>query len=134
MRNRSLLLYLLPAVALIGRMGYAADTSPPTVSMLLPAASSVVVELRQIEVFFSEDVQGVDASDLLINGVAATNLNAVTSSQFRFAFSQPSTGTVQIAWAPGHGITDLAVPPNPFAGGSWTYTLDPGRALNAVRL
>src|SRR5207247_915448 len=37
----------------------------------------------------------------------------------------PATGTVQVAWASGHGITDRASAPNPFAGGSWQYLLDP---------
>jgi hypothetical protein len=33
---------------------------------------------------------------------------------------------VQVAFAAGHGIEDLAVDqPNPFAGTNWTYNLDP---------
>src|SRR5262249_34815130 len=68
------------------------------------------------------------------NGVPAALLNSATASQYRFAFSQPATGVVSVAWAPNHGITDLQVPSNPFAGGSWTYTLDPGLAFNDVRI
>src|SRR5260370_21599161 len=37
---------------------------------------------------------------------------------------QPAVGAVQVAWAPGHGITDTSPQANPFAGGSWSYTLD----------
>ncbi|HYV30507.1 MAG TPA: CotH kinase family protein, partial [Candidatus Binatia bacterium] len=138
MRQRSAFFCLISSflafLALPFGTASAADTTPPTVIRLLPETGASVVELRQIEVFFSEDVQGVDASDLRINGVAATNLSPVTASQYRFAFSQPATGLVQIAWAAGHGITDLAVPPNSFAGGSWTYKLNPSLALNDVRI
>ncbi len=135
MRNRSLLFpLLLPILALTLRSGFAADTTPPTVTRLLPAAGSSVVQLKELEVFFSEDVLGVDPADLLINGVVATDLNQVSASQYRFTFPQPPTGTVQVAWASTHGITDLAVPANPFAGGSWTYTLNPALALHDVRI
>jgi len=39
---------------------------------------------------------------------------------------------VTIAWSPGHGITDIADPPNPFAGGSWTARLDPDAPLGDI--
>ena len=109
MRQRSAFFCLISSflafLALPFGTASAADTTPPTVIRLLPEAGASVVELRQIEVFFSEDVQGVDASDLRINGVAATNLSPVTASQYRFAFSQPATGMVQIAWAAGQPST-----------------------------
>ncbi len=103
----------------------AADTTPPIIDRLLPPAGATVQQLSQIEVLFSEPVQGVDASDLLINGVPATGLTFGVPGQFTFDFAEPATGTVQIAWAPNHGITDLEPTPNPFAGGGWTYLLDP---------
>jgi hypothetical protein len=34
-----------------------------------------------------------------------------------------------VRWSASHGITDLAAPPNPFAGGEWTYTLDPNASF-----
>ena len=47
------------------------------------------------------------------------------NGSIQFAFPQPqATGTVTVAWAASHGITDAAPVPNPFAGGAWTYTLD----------
>src|SRR5688572_12247793 len=111
----------------------AQDTSPPTIANVIPAQNSAVVQLSQIEVFFSEDVQGVEASDLMINGVAATNVVAVSpNTQFRFNFAQPPTGTVQVAWIGAHGITDMAG--NPFGGGTWTYSLNPALALYFVRI
>ena len=42
-----------------------------------------------------------------------------------FRFSEPAPGPVNIAWVANHGIQDLDSPPKSFAGGGWTYTLDP---------
>src|SRR6185295_1038631 len=108
------------------------DTSPPVVTGLIPPASALVRSLNNIEVQFSEPVTGVDASDLLINGVAATNLSVFNPSQYVFEFPQPASGTVQVAWDSGHGIRDLANTPNNFAGGSWSYTLDPNAPVPGV--
>ncbi len=102
-----------------------ADLTPPALSDLFPPADSPVRVLSQIEVTFSEAVLGVDASDLLINGQPATAVSQQPGGPFIFRFPQPqSTGTVSVAWAAGHGITDAAAVPNPFAGGNWSYTLD----------
>jgi hypothetical protein len=96
--------------------------TPPEASVI-PTAGATMRNLTGIEVDFSEPVTGVDASDLLINGSPATNVTAYAAWQYVFEFPQPSTGTVQVAWAPNHGIYDLAT--NLFPGGNWTYTLDP---------
>ena len=58
----------------------------------------------------------------------------ITPSQYVFGFSQPATGTVQVAWAPGHGIHDLSSASNAFAGGSWSYTLDTNAPLPGVMI
>ncbi len=101
-------------------------------TLLYPAAGDLVRQLTTIEVGFDEPVAGVDAADLLINGQPATNLTVVSPSQFVFTFPQPASGTVQVAWAPGHGITDLSSASNTFAGGSWTYDLDPSAPITGV--
>ncbi|HXT39817.1 MAG TPA: CotH kinase family protein, partial [Candidatus Angelobacter sp.] len=101
------------------------DTTPPTVVNLIPAAGATVQNLTTVEVDFSEDVAGVDASDLLINGSPAASVTAFAPWQYVFQFPQPATGTVQVAWAVGNGIHDLAGTPNDFTGGSWSYRLDP---------
>ena len=103
----------------------AADTTPPTIVSVLPLQGSVVRDLFQIEVIFSEPVDGVDASDLLVNGVPASGIVYGGPDQFAFDFPRPATGTVTIAFAPGHGIQDRATVPNAFAGASWNYTFDP---------
>lgn len=98
------------------------DTTPPTVIGTLPLWSSTLSSLTGLEVDFSEPVLNVDLADLRINGQLATNLAALDGSRYVFTFPQPATGQVQVAFAPGHGITDLAG--YAFAGTNWTYTLD----------
>ena len=100
------------------------DTIAPTVILLSPSASAVLASLTQVEVTFSENVTGVNAADLLVNGVAATGMTGSGAGPFVFTFTQPAAGTVTLAWAAGHGIKDLATVPNNFAGGSWSVTLN----------
>ncbi len=101
------------------------DTQPPTLALIFPPANGIVQSLNSIEVIFNEPVQGVDVADLLINGQPATNITFGVPGQFVFTFPPPTPGPVTVAFAPGHGITDLAAVPNAFAGASWTYTVDP---------
>ena len=115
-----------------GALEFTVDTTPPQMNQLLPPASASLPSIPQIEVFFDEDVTGVDAADLLINGVAATNLTVVADGQYVFEFPSPPPGPVQVSWRADHQITDLAVPPNAFAGGSWSYTIDPNVAPPGV--
>ncbi|HTH46907.1 MAG TPA: lamin tail domain-containing protein [Candidatus Limnocylindria bacterium] len=101
------------------------DESAPVIVHQYPTAGAAVRELLSVEVEFSEAVTGVDASDLLINGVAATNVSSVTPAQYLFTFPKVAPGLVTIGFTKGHGITDLAGTPHPFGGGSWNYTVDP---------
>jgi hypothetical protein len=110
------------------------DNIAPTVAYQLPFAGVTVRSLNQIEVNFTESVTGVDAADLLINGVAATSVTPLASGQFVFGFPQPAAGNVQVAFAAGHNIRDLAAVPNNFAGASWSYVLDPNAVLTSVRI
>ncbi|HYV31426.1 MAG TPA: lamin tail domain-containing protein, partial [Candidatus Binatia bacterium] len=105
------------------------DVVPPTVDSLFPQPGATLRELSRIEVTFSEDVIGVDAVDLRINGQPATNVIAKPGALYLFEFPPPAAGTVQVEWAAGHAITDLAVPPNSFGGGSWSYQFDPNGSL-----
>jgi len=104
------------------------DNTLPLIDNLSPAAGATVGSLSSISVLFTEPVTGVNAADLLINNTPAASVTSASSSQFTFNFSQPPTGAVQVAWAAGHGIQDQAAVPNAFAGGSWTYRLDPNAA------
>ena len=115
-------------------LGGVMDTTAPTVFSTTPPGGAAVRELRQVEVLFSEPVDGVDASDLLVNGVPATGITYGTPNQFSFDFPEPAPGRVTFAFAPNHGIRDQAAIPNTFAGYSWTNTLDPNLAVFDVRI
>jgi hypothetical protein len=104
------------------------DRTAPVVAAVAPGANSAVRSLTSLTVLFSEPVSGVDAADLLINGTAAAGLTAIAASEYVFAFPEPPAGTVQVTWAPGHGIVDQATSPNAFSGGAWTWRLDPNAA------
>ncbi|MBK7998771.1 MAG: metallophosphoesterase, partial [Verrucomicrobia bacterium] len=102
----------------------------PTVFRQTPLASaSVTNTLTSINVLFSERVLNVDASDLLINGVPATNMTSNGSlTNYTFTFPQPAYGTVNITWAEGHGITDYGYPSNlafdtTAPDATWSYIL-----------
>lgn len=101
------------------------DNIPPAVSRLFPATGATVRSLSQVEVSFDEDVLGMRASDLLINGRPATNLTQRSGGPFVFRFPAQPAGPVRMAWAANHAITDAAPIPNPFNGASWNYTVDP---------
>ena len=78
---------------------------------------------------FTEPVSGVSSNDLLINSRPARSVTGSGAGPYTFAFLPPPEGIVEVRWATGHGITDLAVTPNDFAGGDWTYTLDPNASF-----
>jgi len=76
-----------------------------TIARQTPVPGTVVRTLTEVEVVFSEAVDGIDASDLTLNGVAATNVfgrfPASMSGSFR---SQPP------AWCPSHSSRGTALP------------------------
>ncbi|MFM1767505.1 MAG: hypothetical protein RJA22_34 [Verrucomicrobiota bacterium] len=103
------------------------DRTAPTVYARTPAPSSTVTNLTQVAVTFSEEVTGVDAADLLLNGVPAFDLTG-SGSNYVFLVSQPASGTINASWAADHNILDRALEPNPFnraaVGSPWSFTLD----------
>ena len=108
------------------------DAVAPGLALVNPVAGATVRKLTQIEITFSEPVSGVNASDLLVNGQAATNVAGTLAGPYLFQFAAPATGLVQVAWSANHGILDLATPANPFNGGTWSYTLDPNAIIAQV--
>jgi hypothetical protein len=105
------------------------DNVPPSASVY-PPPSAKVRRLNQITITFDEAVSGVTPADLLVNNVPAEQVSGAGAGPFLFSFSQPPTGAVQVAFAPAHGIHDLALPPNGFSGGQWTYTIDPSLPID----
>jgi len=110
------------------------DLTPPVVTHTVPVTNSAVRSFTRLEVHFSEPVTGVDASDLLVNGVPATGLVFYGPDIYTFLFDQPATGIVHVTWAPNHGIRDLSVNANLFEGGDLYYVLDPNINLAVVRI
>ncbi|MBN1441244.1 MAG: lamin tail domain-containing protein, partial [Planctomycetes bacterium] len=110
------------------------DLQPPEVSTVLPAPGVTLASLTQIEVFFTEDVAGVDAGDLLVGGSPAGSVSGEGRGPYVFRCAQPSLGAVAVRWSDDHGIVDLAPAANRFAGGSWSYTLDPDAPLPDVAI
>ena len=101
------------------------DGSPPTLARITPAAGSTIRALSEITVQFSEPVGGVRVGDLLVDGRPATMVLGSGAGPYTFQFAKPAAGQVAITWAASQSIHDLAPSANPFAGGSWAYTLDP---------
>lgn len=86
----------------------------PQIVSTLPQAGQNVDVLVSAEVRFSFPVDGVEAADLRINGVAATAHEFIDSKNHRFTFPSPPQGDVHFTWASGHGITGLnGVPAQP---------------------
>jgi hypothetical protein len=92
-----------------------AETVPPTVEAFFPE-SGFVFRLSQLEVHFSEPVQGVDAGDLRVNGLAATAVRPLSADVYVFTLPELPLGTSVVTWASDADIRDLADSPNRFAG------------------
>ncbi len=101
------------------------DTVPPDVGVIAPPAGSTVRYLTHLSVTFDEPVSGVDAGDLLVNSVPAQSVTGAGAGPYFFVFAHPATGTVQVAFAPGHGIHDSTGSSNGFSGAAWNYELNP---------
>ncbi len=101
------------------------DEEPPVVAATLPQAGARVRDVRTVTVAFSEPVSGVDASDLLVNGHAATNVVDFGPDQYVFEFTPPPAGTVSFTWAADADIRDRSPAMNLFAGEGWQFTVDP---------
>ncbi len=97
------------------------DTIAPTLAQVTPGGGATLGVLTEAQVVFSESVAGVDAGDLLVNGVPATAVTGAAQGPYVFTFAQPATGTVNFTWSAGHGIADVAGG-NAFAGTGWSVT------------
>jgi len=99
------------------------DQVAPTVLTTFPLPAATVGVLTNIQITFSEPVAGLDAADFRINNVPAQSVSGSGAGPYLFTFPQPANGTVNLTWTGGHGIQDLASPPNNFGGSIWSYTL-----------
>jgi hypothetical protein len=110
------------------------DSIPPTVKRLDPIDGAVVRELESVEILFSEGVIGVDASDLTINGVPATNVVEISPEQYVFTFPAAPTGNVTLSIGANSGITDRSTVGYPFAGLTWHVGVDPNAPSPGVTI
>jgi hypothetical protein len=110
------------------------NLAEPEVTTLHPPESITLRRLGELEVTFNKPVQGVDAADLFVNGVPASTLIVLDLDRYRFIFGEPAPGLVLVEWTENHGITDLLDAPMAFAGGSWTYWLEPGLDYSGIRI
>ena len=101
------------------------NTAPPLGFTQTPPPGTVS-HLTQLTVTFNQPVFGVDAADLLINGLPASGLSG-SGSNYTFFFPQPTNGLVLLSWADGHGIQDAAG--HPLTAAPWNYILDPNLAV-----
>ncbi len=125
-----------PAAAGSAWMYELLDPEGPSVVFRQPPAGLTVRALRQIEVSFNKPVVGVDAADLRINGVAATNVTGIGAGPYLFEFPAGAApaGPARVDWQPGHGISSDLLQPHPFSGSGWEYTVDPAAAPPALRI
>src|SRR5688572_22741771 len=121
---RGFFLIFCLTVAELGWSLAAESTTVPVITTTIPAAGSAVHSLTTVELFFSEDVTGVDAADLFINGTPASDLSSFGANQYVFTFAEPPPGAVTVSWAADHGIYSLAPQQTLFAPPVWSYTID----------
>src|SRR5207244_10546758 len=85
----------------------------PRLAVAVPAPGDLLA-FTNVSISFSERVTGVEAADLLVNGVPASTVTNESTSTYTFSFPQPSYGPVVLSWAVDHGIQDFDDPPKPF--------------------
>ncbi|MCO6456926.1 MAG: Ig-like domain-containing protein [Pirellulaceae bacterium] len=103
-----------------------ADTTPPSVTNRSPVPGATITTISaDIDVTFSEAVNGVDASDLVLTGSAGGIVGAPTNvggNTWRFPLSGLASGTLNISLAPdANDIEDPAG--NDLANLTWSYTV-----------
>jgi hypothetical protein len=109
------------------------DPNAPNLILRLPAPGAVQ-QLSSVEVLFSEPVSGVDAADLLINGVPAQTVSGFSAGPYRFTFPAAAPGPVELRFAAGSGITDIGIRPLAFPGATWNVNVVPNLPNPTLRI
>jgi hypothetical protein len=111
------------------------DLTAPTVSRIIPAVGTTVPSLSQIEIHFSEPVTGVNANQLVVNGVAATNVTAYSPTIYVFDFSPVAPGKIPVSWNLASPITDLSSNSNRLSNPApFSYTVNPSAVTSFVSI
>ena len=78
---------------------------------------------------------GVDAGDLLANGIPATNLTEVAAGDFVFDLPPLAAGVVTLEFRSDHGITDRSSSSNALVvKAPWKIQFDPNLRLEQLRI
>ena len=107
------------------------DLVPPRLASRLPLAG-MARQFSQVELWFDEPVQGIDATDLMANGLTAKAVSGHGAGPYMFEFDESALGQVELTWADDHGITDFNRAPNPFLGQAWSVQVDPAHSPGDV--
>jgi len=110
------------------------DVQPPGLLEITPPAGTTLPALSTLDIVFDEVVLGLEASDLLLDGVPAVSVTGAGRGPYRFLFSAVTPGETRVEWAPDHGITDDSPEQYTFVGLPWSYRVDPDAAPTRVVL
>ena len=99
------------------------DLNPPELVNRLPLEGTVK-QFTQAEIWFDEPVQGVEARDLMANGLAADSVSGYGAGPYIFKFSETDSGKVKLTWAEDANIRDFNRSPNLFNGQPWSIQVD----------
>jgi hypothetical protein len=110
------------------------DRQAPVSLRILPPPGSKVSDLQEVEILFSEPVRGVDAGDLLVNGIPAAAVTPLGPDHYSFTLPAIGRADVRVEWLPDSGITDRSTPPNPFAAEAWGYEVEDVVTPDAVQI
>ena len=107
------------------------DLVPPRLASRLPLTGAAR-NFSQVELWFDEPVQGIDAGDLMANGLTAKAVSGHGHGPYVFEFDDSALGQVELTWADDHGITDFNKTPNPFLGQAWSVEVNPAHSPDDV--
>ncbi len=89
------------------------ETIRPTVDAVFPEPGAIH-HLAFVEIHFSESVTGLDAKDLLANGVPCLDVRQVAAEIYVFTLPALIFGEVRLTWNQANQIQDKADVPNSF--------------------
>ena len=107
------------------------DLVPPGLASRMPG-NGTVRQFSQAEIWFNEPVQGINAADLMANGISALAVDGFGAGPYLFQFDNVALGQVELIWADDHGITDFNKTPNAFDGQAWSVQVDPAHSPGDV--
>lgn len=101
------------------------DPRAPELISVFPPPGVTVRQLGQVEVQFNRPVSGIDATDLLLNGLPALQVEGLGAGPYLFRFAPPGPGLATLTWAANTGIQTESEEPRKFEGAGWSYPVAP---------